>query len=291
MTSMGTIYVNNAILVRRGKLWRGKRREGYDCPSGLLTIIRVFHEIRSPSIQGDSAGFRARPVFSKKLGKIVVDPLCGKSYNLTAVEESTLFVSGTLTHYRPQIGTRSVRITVRPRGTRRPSEMDVALQAIRETRVAFDSSFDAKEQVRQAIDIVDLFGKYNLSLRRQGRSFVALCPWHDDTRPSLQVNPERQSWKCWPCDVGGDIFSFVMKMEGVDFPEALAMLADRAGIKIESNGATKTLKASTRLRVQPAESISAHSTRRRPGPSGNITSACYIRLKRSRPGSIFKSAA
>src|SRR5208283_872637 len=111
--------------------------------------------------------------------------------------------------------------------------MDVAMHATWETKVAFDSSFDAKEQVRQALDIVDLLGKYNLQLRRQGRGYVTHCPWHDDTRPSLQVNPERQSWKCWPCDIGGDIFSFVMKMEGVDFPEALAMLADRAGITLK----------------------------------------------------------
>ena len=111
--------------------------------------------------------------------------------------------------------------------------MEVATRATGETKVAFDSLFDAKEQVRQAIDIVDLLGKYNLQLRRQGRGYAAHCPWHDDTRPSLQINPERQSWKCWPCDIGGDIFSFVMKMEGVDFGEALAMLADRAGIKLE----------------------------------------------------------
>jgi DNA primase len=111
--------------------------------------------------------------------------------------------------------------------------MDVAMLTAGETKVPFDSSFDAKEQVRQAVDIVDLLGKYNLQLRRQGRGYVAHCPWHDDTRPSLQINPERQSWKCWPCDIGGDIFSFVMKMEGVGFPEALAMLADRAGIKLQ----------------------------------------------------------
>jgi DNA primase len=98
--------------------------------------------------------------------------------------------------------------------------------------VVFDSSLDAKEQVRQAIDIVDLVAGY-AQLRRQGRGYVALCPWHDDSRPSLQVNPERQSFKCWVCDVGGDVFSFVMKMEGVDFPEALAMLADRAGITLK----------------------------------------------------------
>ncbi|MEM9353453.1 MAG: DNA primase [Planctomycetota bacterium] len=90
---------------------------------------------------------------------------------------------------------------------------------------------DAKEQVRQAVDIVDLVGGY-VSLRRQGRGYVGICPWHDDSKPSLQVNPERQSFKCWVCDIGGDIFSFIMKVEGVDFREALEMLADRAGIEL-----------------------------------------------------------
>ena len=92
--------------------------------------------------------------------------------------------------------------------------------------------FDAKQRVKQAIDIVDLVQSY-LPLRREGRGFKALCPWHDDTRPSLQVNSDRQSFKCWVCDIGGDIFSFVMKMEGVEFPEALKMLADRANITLE----------------------------------------------------------
>ena len=90
---------------------------------------------------------------------------------------------------------------------------------------------DAKEQVRQSIDIVDLTSSY-MALRRQGRGYVAVCPWHDDTRPSLQINPERQSFKCWVCDIGGDIFSFLMRMEGVEFREALEMLADRAGIDL-----------------------------------------------------------
>ncbi len=90
---------------------------------------------------------------------------------------------------------------------------------------------DAKEQVRQAIDIVDLANGY-MALRRQGRGYVAVCPWHDDTRPSLQVNPDRQSFKCWVCNIGGDIFSFIMRMEGLDFREALEMLADRAGIEL-----------------------------------------------------------
>lgn len=91
---------------------------------------------------------------------------------------------------------------------------------------------DAKEQIRQSIDIVDLVGGY-IALRRQGRGFVGLCPWHDDSRPSLQVNPDRQSFKCWVCDVGGDIFSFVMKAEGLEFREALEMLAEKAGVNLK----------------------------------------------------------
>lgn len=94
--------------------------------------------------------------------------------------------------------------------------------------------FDAKEQVRQATDIVDLVGSY-MQLRRQGRGYVGTCPWHDDTRPSMQVNPERQSFKCWVCDIGGDVFSFIMRMENVEFREALELLAERVGISLQSS--------------------------------------------------------
>ena len=70
---------------------------------------------------------------------------------------------------------------------------------------------DAKERVREAIDIVDLAGSY-ITLRRSGKNFVGLCPWHEDARPSLQINPERQTFRCWVCNVGGDAFSFLMRM-------------------------------------------------------------------------------
>ncbi len=111
------------------------------------------------------------------------------------------------------------------------SEMEFAGMATQELTVS-GGSFDTKERVKQAVDIVDLVGSH-IQLRRQGRNYVGLCPWHDDTRPSLQVNPERQSFKCWVCDIGGDVFSFTMKIEGVEFREALQMLADRAGIVVE----------------------------------------------------------
>lgn len=90
---------------------------------------------------------------------------------------------------------------------------------------------DLKERVRDATDIADVVGSY-LTLRRQGRQFVGLCPWHDDSKPSLQVNPERQTFRCWVCDIGGDVFSFLMRMEKVEFREALEQLAERAGIDL-----------------------------------------------------------
>ena len=102
---------------------------------------------------------------------------------------------------------------------------------------------DAKEQVRQATDIVELVGKH-LDLRRAGRNYVGRCPWHDDRKPSLNVNPDRQTWKCWVCDIGGDVFSFVMKREGCDFREALKMLADRAGITLSQSPQTKAAPGS-----------------------------------------------
>ena len=96
--------------------------------------------------------------------------------------------------------------------------------------MSFPAAHDLKEQVREATDIVALLSKY-LNLTPQGRNFVALCPFHDDTKPSLTINPERQTWKCWPCDSGGDVFSFVMQRENVDFPGAMRILAEMAGIE------------------------------------------------------------
>lgn len=99
--------------------------------------------------------------------------------------------------------------------------------------MSFGPLDDTREQVRRSVDIVELIRNY-VDLRSQGREFVGICPWHDDSKPSLKVNPERQYWKCWVCNVGGDIFSFVMRRENVEFREALEMLAERAGIPLRN---------------------------------------------------------
>ncbi|MCL2347413.1 MAG: CHC2 zinc finger domain-containing protein [Planctomycetaceae bacterium] len=100
-----------------------------------------------------------------------------------------------------------------------------------------DFAFDIKEHVREAIDIVELVSRY-IPLRRSGRNYVGRCPWHDDSRPSLQVNADRQSYKCWVCNIGGDVFSFVMQIENVNFREALEILADQAGIVLPKHQQT-----------------------------------------------------
>lgn len=86
--------------------------------------------------------------------------------------------------------------------------------------------------IKNSVDIATLVGEY-LTLQRAGSKYKALCPFHDDHNPSLLIDPERQSFKCWSCGAGGDIFDFVKTYERVDFPEALRMLAERAGLVLE----------------------------------------------------------
>ena len=90
---------------------------------------------------------------------------------------------------------------------------------------------EAKEQVRDATDIVALVGE-KVRLRRSGRSWKGLCPFHAEKTPSFTVNPERQVWHCFGCGKGGDAFAWLMELEKATFPEALQTLADRAGIEL-----------------------------------------------------------
>ncbi len=94
-------------------------------------------------------------------------------------------------------------------------------------------SDDAVERVRDANDIVSVVGGY-VRLRKAGRNYKGLCPFHKEKTPSFIVTPERQTFHCFGCGKGGDVFRFVMEMDGVQFPEALRSLAARGGVALES---------------------------------------------------------
>lgn len=87
------------------------------------------------------------------------------------------------------------------------------------------------QQVRSAVDIVDIVGEY-VQLKKSGRALVGLCPFHSEKSPSFNVNGGRQFFHCFGCGVGGDVFSFVMQIESMTFPEALKKLADRVGLTV-----------------------------------------------------------
>src|SRR5690606_5786466 len=89
-----------------------------------------------------------------------------------------------------------------------------------------------REQIRGASDIVEIIGGY-IPLRRAGASFVALCPFHKEKTPSFHVSPSRQSYHCFGCHKGGDVFRFIQDYENVTFMEAARRLAQRAGIRLE----------------------------------------------------------
>ena len=90
------------------------------------------------------------------------------------------------------------------------------------------------DEIKARVDIVDLVSE-TVELRRSGRNYTGFCPFHPNTRtPAFAVWPDTGTWRCFgECNEGGDIFRFVMKKEGVDFREALKMLADRAGVQLE----------------------------------------------------------
>lgn len=99
------------------------------------------------------------------------------------------------------------------------------------------------DQVQSLNDIVEIISSY-VSLKRAGRNFKANCPFHQEKTPSFVVNPDKQIFHCFGCGVGGDVFSFLMKHEQMNFPEALKHLADRAHIVLPESKVMPTKEKS-----------------------------------------------
>jgi DNA primase len=86
-------------------------------------------------------------------------------------------------------------------------------------------------RIQQANDIIDVISEH-VKLTRKGREMVGLCPFHDDHKPSMNVNPDKQIFKCFACSAGGDVIKFIQMREGLTFMRAIERLAERAGIKL-----------------------------------------------------------
>jgi DNA primase len=108
---------------------------------------------------------------------------------------------------------------------------------------------DVKEEVRARLNIEDVIGEY-VQLKRAGRNFKGLSPFSGEKTPSFYVSPEKNIWHDFSSNKGGDVFSFVMEVEGVDFRAALELLARRVGVELsdyDSKGAQEIAKRKKRL--------------------------------------------
>jgi DNA primase len=90
---------------------------------------------------------------------------------------------------------------------------------------------DVVEEIKRRVDLVEIASAY-VKLKRVGRNWEGLCPFHREKTPSFYINPEKQLWYCFGCGAGGDVFAFVQKAENLTFREALEKLAGQAGVQL-----------------------------------------------------------
>ncbi|HHV79304.1 MAG TPA: DNA primase [Firmicutes bacterium] len=125
--------------------------------------------------------------------------------------------------------------------------------------MAFSLS-QAVEEIKSRVDIVNVIGEY-VRLKKAGRNYVGLCPFHSEKTPSFTVSPERQMFYCFGCHEGGDVFTFLMKRENMSFAEAVEVLAGRLGIKVERSQQERSRADERELLFALLERAQAHFSR------------------------------
>jgi DNA primase len=148
--------------------------------------------------------------------------------------------------------------------------------------VASRASADLDE-IRARSDIVEVVSQY-VALKRTGKNFKGLCPFHAEKTPSFTVNPSLQRWRCFGCGLYGDVFDFIMRIENVTFVEAVRLLAERLGLEFRTSGSASAQEQKDRreqiLQVnQLAAQFFRDMLKRYPLPSACCNSAaCLLKL-------------
>jgi DNA primase len=137
---------------------------------------------------------------------------------------------------------------------------------------------DAKEQIRSRADLVEIVREH-VRLRQVGSQFTGLCPFHQENTPSFRVTPQTQTWHCFGCDRGGDVFKFVELIDRTDFRGALELLAERTGVELTRQSGAERERSQLRKRIIEINSFAAkfyqyvlHST-----PTGEVGRALLAR--------------
>src|SRR5579884_1218588 len=116
---------------------------------------------------------------------------------------------------------------------------------------------DVRDQIRLRVNLLDVVQQH-VRLRKQGREYVGLCPFHQERTASFSVNEQKQSWYCFGCQRGGDVFAFVALIEKTDFAGALRILAEMAGVDLpERGGAGGERRAELRRRILDLNRLAA----------------------------------
>src|SRR5271170_3643023 len=116
---------------------------------------------------------------------------------------------------------------------------------------------DVINQVIERSDIVETIGNYT-ALKKAGRNFKALCPFHHEKTPSFVVNPDKQIFHCFGCGAGGNVVGFLMRQEHLEFPEAVRFLANKAGVVIpEDESAAPSPSRQLREEILRVNSLAA----------------------------------
>ena len=133
---------------------------------------------------------------------------------------------------------------------------------------------DTIHDIRDRIDIIDVIGRV-VSLKKAGRNFKGLCPFHDEKTPSFNVSPDRGTFHCFGCGEGGNVYGFVMQHEGLTFPEAVRSLAGMAGVEIPEDGGPST-DAGIGERVYAANDVAQKLYRRALSSEEGAVARAYL---------------